>query len=255
MLFNIKNRKEWKSYFISHGLVKFSTSGLTKKELVDFCYTIGQCSRPKEYFNDINFPEIYRVEKNKAGQDPTGMFSDGDLGWHANGSSRKNISQQCVAIYCVKSNVNIPTVWCNLAKAFSDLQESQKQFLRSIKIKVGPCFNKFYNSNKKPERSTLLNLKSGWKPLVIKHPYFDIECCLFHHLFFIDIEDKNGKKYEVDSFVKEFYPYFFQDKYISTHIFKSGDLVLSDQLMTVHKRDNYIGERLLYRLTFDYKYF
>ena len=255
MFFKIKNRKSWKNYLINHGLVKLSTPQLSKKELVQFCYTIGQCSRPKEYFNDIDFPEIYRIEKNKIGKKPTGMFSDGELDWHANGSSRKSISQQCVAIYCVKSDVNIPTIWCNLAKAFSQLEENQKQFLRGIKIRVGPRFNNFYKSNKKPERDALLKLNSGWKPLIVKHPYFDIECCLFHHLFFIAIKDKNGKNLQLDSFVKNFYPYFFQDKYLSTHVFKAGDLILSDQLMTVHKRGSYTGKRLLYRLTFNYEYF
>ena len=50
------------------------------------------------------------------------------------------------------------------------------------------------------------------------------------------------------------YQHMFQDKYVYQHWYEPGDIVLMDQLLTLHKRDQndpeILAKRVLHRITF-----
>jgi len=52
----------------------------------------------------------------------------------------------------------------------------------------------------------------------------------------------------------EIHKHLFQDKYIYQHWWEPGDIVLMDQLLTLHKRDQddpeILSKRVLHRITF-----
>ena len=257
---SIRNKGEWLQALKHEGVVSLETAGLSRQQLVDFCKSVGQCSGPGASFNDPEFPEIYRIVKNTKPDVRVGMFADGDLGWHCNGSSRVNNPHYCVALYCVESEVSVATEWCNLAAAFSDLSEQKKNFLRDLEIEVGPRNGEFYKietgaDTDALEMQTLKQQKNigGWKRLVSKHPFFNLEVCLFHHLFIEQAKQSNGELIDAQALIADFKDHFFHARYRDQHVFQPGDFVLSDQLIGVHRRPNYSGKRLLYRLTFNYE--
>lgn len=243
----------WSVLLQSEGVVELSgAEHFDKADFVKFCQTIGQCNKPNKYFNDPEHPEIFRVTSEKVNGQPIGMFSNGDLGWHANGCSRAENRHICVVLYCVKSDGQVSTIWCNTRKAFLDLSEDEKNYLRDLEIRVGPKRGTFYHDDK--EFEVLDAQISGWKDLVFQHPQFHVECCLFHHHFIMEIRRKSsGESVDVDSFVSLFEPKMIKPEYMNEFVFTPGKLIISDQLTTIHRRGPYTGERFLLRAATDYQ--
>jgi taurine dioxygenase len=238
---------KWKGVVSLSGAEEFDRSAF-----VEFCRGIGECNTPNHYFNDPDFPEIFRVTGETKNGKPIGMFADGDLGWHSNGSSRKTTKHIVVALYCVESSGQVQTEWCDLARGFEDLSQQRRAWLRQIEIEVGPQRNTFYK-NGENEFKVLDQQTNGWKPLVQIHPFFERECCLYHHLFIRSIRSReSGQSIDIKKFVTELNSHFFQKQYRTSFTLRPGDLILSDQLLTVHRRGAFAGERLLYRAAFDY---
>jgi len=57
-----------------------------------------------------------------------------------------------------------------------------------------------------------------------------------------------------DKLFDDLYSFMFQRKYMYQHFYEIGDIVLSDQILSLHKRDqndpNILAERVLHRITF-----
>ena len=47
--------------------------------------------------------------------------------------------------------------------------------------------------------------------------------------------------------------HLYQEKYMYHHHWQKGDLIFSDQFYSYHMRNEVKGDRLLYRLAFNYK--
>jgi len=252
-MIHVRDRSLWLKELKSKGVVKITgAESFKKQEFVDFCKSIGECNTPQRYFNDPEYPEIFRITKELKNGQPIGMFAEGDLGWHSNGSSRAYTKHICVALFCLRSSGQIETEWCDLAQAFEDLSREDQEFLRHIDVHVGPQRDTFYGKGK-GEFQVLDQQTQGWKPLVQKHPYFERECFLFHHLFFREMKHREtGELLDVQSIVDRFEKRLFRDEYKTSFCFQPGDLILSDQLLTVHRRGAYEGDRFLFRAAFDY---
>ena len=48
--------------------------------------------------------------------------------------------------------------------------------------------------------------------------------------------------------------HLFQPQYMYHHHWKTGDLIINDQFMSYHARNAVKGDRLLYRIAFNYKF-
>ena len=78
--------------------------------------------------------------------------------------------------------------------------------------------------------------------------------------FFSKCQEKNNVKTFVnpchcnDLIYDELYNHMFQEKYMYQHWWEVGDIVLMDQLLTLHKRDQndpeILAKRVLHRITF-----
>ena len=57
-----------------------------------------------------------------------------------------------------------------------------------------------------------------------------------------------------DKLYDDLYSFMFQDKYMYQHYYEVGDIILSDQILSLHKRDQndpaLLAERVLHRITF-----
>ena len=134
---------------------------------------------PKEY------PEIYLVTgKKDSDGNKIGMFGDTELGWHSNGNSRHNINKILVALYCVKEDINTTLSICNTSDPFYELSEDDKEYFRSIKIKIKFKNNTFYNLEEDDEELTLIGAHKGSiRKLVGVHPHTEKEYFYFPYHF------------------------------------------------------------------------
>lgn len=91
----------------------------------------------------------------------------------------------------------------------------------------------------------LIDKEVKYKPLVIKNPISGIKGISFPNDTIFRFKDmsRNESKKIIDILEEE----TFREKYIYTHKWEKGDILLSDITHSLHKRNPYRGDRLMYR--------
>ena len=169
-----------------------------------------------------------------------GLFGHKEtLDWHANKASSPNRSP-IVWIYAVKGSEGSITSWIDNRKAYEDLPNDIKKQCENIKITCGfkrgnytddPFFREHHN---KENKFNLVHTnEAGIKGLYF--PYLQVMGGLSDDLF---------------EYLKS---HILQDKYRYDHYWQDGDVVISEQWLTIHKRHAFdkMHERLMYRITID----
>ena len=169
-----------------------------------------------------------------------GLFGHKEtLDWHANKASSPNRSP-IVWIYAVKGSEGSITSWIDNRKAYEDLPNDIKKQCENIKITCGfkrgnytddPFFREHHNTEN--EFDLVYTNEAGIKGLYF--PYLQVMGGLSDDLF---------------EYLKS---HILQDKYRYDHYWQDGDVVISEQWLTIHKRHAFdkMHERLMYRITID----
>ena len=178
----------------------------------------------------------------------TGIFQKGKLDWHCN---LNNIHYaDGVGLHGIRDVEGTVTSWMNTKLALDEMPES---LFEKIKGKIAlyryhpeawglesDIAAMSYKNHARMSYALSLEQENnaGVKGIYI-HPFNDM---------YIQ-GDSDGSLY------RELYDYLFQEKFIYHHEWEVGDIVLSDQLLTQHKRqdtsDEVLEKRLLHRVTFN----
>ena len=161
------------------------------------------------------------------------------LDWHANKPSDPN---RCsiVWIYAVKGVEGSVTSWIDNKKAYEDLSEEHKEWCSRIKFTCGfkrggytddPFFREHHNT--KLEHNLVYTNEAG-----------------VTGLFFPYLQILGGVPKDLYEYLKN---HILQDKYRYDHYWEDGDVVISEQWLTIHKRHAFekMNERLMYRIAID----
>ena len=237
------------------GLVIYTDQDLCESDFTNLGNRLGECEAPGLFMNPPEHPEIYLVTgKRDEHGNKLGMFGKTELGWHSNGNSRHLIDKILVMLYCVQPDVNTCTSWCNTTQPFSELSESDKDYWRSIKIRL-----KFQNGiwahledESDPELEILSGHGGSIRPLVGTHPHTSEEYFYFPYDFIIKAW-QGSKRIDHIEMIERLKSIIFRQRYQYHHIFQPGDLILSDQFSSLHRRTPVWDEdRLLWRLAGDF---
>lgn len=210
---------------------------------------------PMDFFTHPNFNEIALVtgQKNSKGENIGVFGKDQELGWHCN-KPASFVNEPFVALHAIENTKGTKTIWMDLNLLFNDLPEDLKE-----EIKMAKGFFFFNHEvlqleegfNKVAETTGVLP-KSNWKPLYFKLPN-GRDAFFFPWLFCDKINGTRDdiKMKKIISNLVENNPYQYQ------HFWEDGDLVISDQLTSLHRRAPYenIEKRLLYRTAFGWNNF
>ena len=240
----------------NQGLAVFYEQDMCEKDFVELGYRLGIPEAPGMFMNPKKYPEIFLVtgQRDSAGN-KIGMFGKTELGWHSNGNSRHLIDKILVNLYCVKSDINTTTSWCNTSLPFYDLSKDEQEYWKSIKIRL-----KFQNNiwahleeEDDPELEILSAHGGSIRDLVGVHPHTGKYYFYFPYDFIIRAWE-NKRKINADDMIEQLKKIIFKQKYQYHHIFNSGDLILSDQFSSLHRRTPIMDDRrLLWRLAGDFK--
>jgi len=169
-----------------------------------------------------------------------GLFGHKEtLDWHANKASAPHRSP-IVWIYAVKGSEGSVTSWIDNRKSYEDLPDNIKKQCENIKITCGfkrgnytddPFFREHHNTEN--QFDLVYTNEAGVKGLYF--PYLQVMGGLSDDLF---------------EYLKN---HILQDKYRYDHHWQDGDVVISEQWLTIHKRHAFdkMHERLMYRITID----
>tara|TARA_B100000902_G_C27319607_1_gene923521 strand:+ start:5275 stop:5976 length:702 start_codon:yes stop_codon:yes gene_type:complete len=161
------------------------------------------------------------------------------LDWHANKPSDPNRAS-IIWIYAVKGSKGSITSWINNYKAWQDLPEDIKKKCVNITFTCGfkkggytddPTFHEHHNKDN--VHKLVYQNKMGLTGL-----YFP-----FNQII-------EGIPEDLFEYLKK---HILQDKYRYDHHWEDGDLVVSEQWLTIHKRHefNNMKERLMHRIAIE----
>ena len=244
---------------VRDGQVVLYEQKMTMNQYADVLTRIGEVEELDYYMNPKEEKRLSYVGKNF-------LFGDTELLWHANGTGRYNFKEICVGLYCVYECVDTVLSINNNCNAFAGLSEEKKNYYRSLDIGL----------NNSGPRATLWPEDSDYKgvaedtfrvgqehykenvdrrPLVGIHP-FDGREYIYFMVPYIDkaYNKKDGKEIEdFEKFYKTLWDDVIKSKYQYHHVFKVGDLLLMDQLNTIHRRSPIKDkDRMLWRTAFSY---
>lgn len=236
------------------GVAVFYNQQLNEKEYIDTMKRFGECEAPNLFMNPKDYPEIFLVTGKKVDGKKIGMFGDTELGWHSNGNSRHLIDKILIALYCVKEDINTTLSVCNTQQPFYDMSDDEKNYWRSITIRLKFKNNTIYNlEDDDPELEFMSKNKGSIRKLVDKHPHTGLEYFYFPY-HFITKAWEGKKQIDAEEMVNKLKPKIFKSQYQYHHIFKEGDLLLMDQFTSLHRRTPVMdNNRLLWRIASDFK--
>jgi len=200
---------------------------------------------------------VARVTGAKNSEGKPGVFGQPtELDWHANGVESIKEKVNTVFLYAVEGTAGSRTSWLNNAMAYRELDVEMKQFVRSHKMFTQTPVAEFADNIKLHRNS---HGQKFWtrrskkpKPMYYYNEY-GAEGMYYPHLF---VDEIVGMSKDDQEEVKNFLTnHILQDKFMYDHDWEDGDIVISEQNLTQHKRWAFdkMEERLLWRSALDYR--
>jgi len=224
-------------------VVVIRNQNLTPQQQVDFCSKIGKFQdTDTDRGKDLSvYNGILRVtgKKNERGEE--GLFGHTSaLDWHANQASNYE-RKPLIWLYGVEGTKGSRTSWINNIKSYNALSDDIKEKIKDIKITLG--YKKGSYSNSK---------------FFKEHHHKDRPFNLVHTndagkkgLYFPYLQVFGGLDDELFDTLKN---HILKDEFRYDHDWQDGDIVLSEQWLSIHKRWSFeeMEKRILHRIAFDY---
>jgi alpha-ketoglutarate-dependent taurine dioxygenase len=255
---------------VDKGSTVIHGQNLTRKQLAEVCARMGKVEELDYFMNPKDTPQISIVSGAVVDGKPIGMFGPTELEWHSNGSGRYNFEEICVGLYCETECIDTVLSIVNQRSAFEDLSDEEKEYYRGIDIHLNNegdratiwrndgVYSKAYENVGEQNFNTSSKDYYGEtidrRPLVAKHPVDGKEYFYPMLIYLYKAYYKDGREVEdFDAFYKKLRSTVLQSQYMVHHVFRKGDLLFMDQLLTSHRRSAVKNkDRQLWRTAFDY---
>lgn len=253
---------------VDKGSVVLHDQNLTRQQLAEVCARMGKVEELDYFMNPIDSPQISIVSGKIVDGKPIGMFGPTELEWHANGTGRYNFDEICVGLYCETECIDTVLSIVDQKKAFEELSEKDKDYFRNIEINLnneGERARIWRNDgvySKAYEKINVQNFRTGQehyketidrRPLVGKHPVDGKEYLYPMFIYLYKAWYKGEEIKDFQAFYDKLWSLVTRSKYMVHHVFRKGDLLFMDQLLTSHRRSAVKNkDRQLWRTAFDY---
>ena len=252
------------SLLIRNTLIIWNNQSLTKQEELDFISSLGEYdysnTKSQDFDEEIqslfypDYPGIMRVTGKPGVTGHSGQFGHSEeLSWHSDQPTEPN-RKPYVYLYAVEGSHGSVTHWTNGILAYNSMNEEDKAYYDSFRVQYyGQRYRKdlntasFKHRKSKDEKLRKLNL---YHKVVQENTYgqmgFTISPLQVGRIMGMG-ED------ETLEFTSKILDYLTQPEYVYSHHWQDGDVVISDQLFGIHKRDYFdkMDERLIHRIAFN----
>jgi len=240
---NLKDVEAIGKAILSDLIVVIKKQKLSEQDQLDFVSQIGEYQKyTSDRTKHIHLNEgILRVtaQKNEHGEE--GLFGHTSaLDWHANQASNEN-RMPLIWLYAKEHSKGSKTSWIDNVATYENLPASLKEKIKDVKITLGYKSGSYSTStffkehHKKDKTFNLVHTNAVGKTGL----YFP-----FNQIF-------GGIEKDVFEELKE---HVLQDKFRYDHYWEDGDIVISEQWLSIHKRWEFkdMDKRVLHRIAFDY---
>jgi alpha-ketoglutarate-dependent taurine dioxygenase len=198
---------------------------------------------------DYMFP-VQRVTGKKINGQRTGIFGQGKLDWHSNMNGPFNRARGVALQGVSKAIIGTSTSWMDTTLAYEAMSDELKKRCEGVigRFEYSPeiwaeglppdQYEDMLKNKEEFYEMPLVNLTNSGRPGLYFH--FMNKCSFPSDPELLEI-------------LKE---HCFQPQFIYTHNWQQGDIVISDQVLTLHRRDQddpaVLAERVLSRYTFNH---
>jgi taurine dioxygenase len=239
-------RSKLPALLFEHGLLVLREQRLTPVELVAIAEEFGACTHNKALWQD--HAAVLRVS-NELGPDGqrTGILDSDVLEWHADGSHLYG-DHDGVILFAQKSDNAATTTWADMSAAYRALDPSLRQCLNNT-IGVHDFFSSDAGYPLPEDVAGVLRERGPRRrKLIHDHPVTERRSLYVSPMFLSRLEGVAGP---IDlQWLAEFST---QGRFCYSHLWRDGDLILFDNLTTMHRRSALAGARTLLRVQFGYE--
>lgn len=234
---------------LKNTVVVFQNQTLTEEDELRFCKAIGGVQPTRfEHTKNLSLTNgILRVtgEKNQYGE--PGLFGHkAALDWHCNSPGAKT-RHPLIWLYGERGTAGSRTSWINNILSYQELDDDFRNEIKDIEVYCGYEIGKFSDSTFFRQGINYDN------PLKLVYTNIGGETGLFFpFLQIFGFKDKDAEYFE--SIMKRLTDHILQEKYVYHHDWTDGDVVISEQWLSIHKRWEFEGmdTRVLHRIAFNY---
>jgi alpha-ketoglutarate-dependent taurine dioxygenase len=229
---------------------------LSVQDEINFCSQIGKLESWQNknilgidgYLVPDSDRKVIRVTGELDEHGRPGLFGHvSDLDWHSNNTANE-WREPIVWLYGVKGTKGSRTSWLNNILSYQELDNKTKDQLKEIKI---------INGYKQYAYSELhfgkeIDVNYTYKPNLVQTNIAGITGLFFP---FLQIHQIDGlDEIESKKFIENLRDKILQEKYMYHHDWEDGDVVLSEQWLSIHKRWRFedINNRVLHRICLDF---
>lgn len=223
--------------------VVFKNQNLTPEQEYNFCSTVGEVEDSEEarYENIRAHKGIIRVTGKKDKQGRPGLFGHNSvLDWHANSPSNPD-RKPLIWIYGKSGTKGSRTSWINMIEAYDDLPDKMKLKAERVKFACGYKSGMYSTTEYFNDHINYDNMHS-----LVHTNEEGMTGLFFPYLQILDGIDKD--------FYDELVEHVLQEKYAYHHDWEDGDVVISEQWLSIHKRWPFdkMEERIVHRIAYDH---
>ena len=208
----------------------------------------GEVKKHDEYLDpwECDFYPVQRVTAEKKNGEYTGIFPKGKLDWHANlnGPDRAD----GVALQGIRGVEGTVTSWLNTAVAYEQMPEQLKNKISGVRCSYTYNMENWADIDNEYQLEFMRKNRHDYSMFIEQENIAGIKGMYFYDNNDLRIIEKDVELYH------ELKEYLFQEQFMYHHEWEIGDIVLSDQLLTLHKRPvrniEVFENRLLHRYTF-----
>ena len=200
---------------------------------------------PHDWPNPNTYP-VQRVAHKQIDGKRTGIFGSGVLDWHANlnGPTRAD----GVALQGWTNCEGTSTTWLNTTKVYDDMPQELLDRCQNTHAEYEYAPEVWAKGLPEEQLNKMMTNKSKYKMWLIQKNIAGKTGLYFYTNNKCKIITNDDKLFD------DLYDFMFQEKYMYQHYYEIGDIILSDQILSLHKRDqndpNILAERVLHRITF-----
>ncbi len=254
---DIATAKEIASLILSNMVVVVKNQTLTPEQEVNFCKHIGNVqyildpTKPKEGQRTEHLAvgnHILRVTGQKNDKGEEGLFGHTSaLDWHANQASNYE-RDPLIWLYGVEGTKGSKTSWLNNIASYEAMSDSLKHEIKDSLITLG------YKSGSYSPSKFFIEHHAEDKPFSLVHTNDAGKTGMYFP--FLQILGMPGKtKDEFEDLMGRLIEHVTQPQFVYDHHWEDGDVVISEQWLSIHKRWAYekMEDRILHRIAFNYE--
>ena len=207
---------------LDHGVVFFRDQRISEEDQVRFTSYFGEPVEHVRKQRPRPVPEIFIISNVKENGEPIGALGHGEVSFHSDLSYLRQPGTLSV-LYAVEiPDQGGQTQWCNCTAAYASLDESMKERLTGLR-----AVHRHYVEEQNPPE--MID-----HPIVRTHPETGSQSLYVGpHLtkYVVGMEEEESAQ-----LLSALYAHLDQPRFVWTHEWRIGDLVLCDNRPTMHRR-------------------